>query len=132
MAQRDGATPLLDRLANGPSLFADGSLYKNHLELIESNDDRLQQVVYAAGRLWTGLNTVVKTKNGPVAAAAAWFIVQPAVSGATVTGTVVNQGYLSLNGNHAVFPSICVNAAGKGVIAVTAIRPDQYPSPASG
>jgi hypothetical protein len=130
MAQRDGETPLLDRLANGPSLFANGSLYKNHLELIESNDDRLQQVVYAAGRLWTGLNTVVKTKNGPVAAAAAWFIVQPAVSGATVTGTVVNQGYLSLNGNHVVFPSIGVNAAGKGVIGVSVIGPDQFPSAA--
>jgi hypothetical protein len=56
MQQRPGPTPLLDQLANGPSLFADGSLFKNHLELIESNDDRLQQVVYAAGRLWTGLN----------------------------------------------------------------------------
>ena len=32
-----GPTPLLDRLAAGPSLFADGSLYKNHLELVESN-----------------------------------------------------------------------------------------------
>jgi hypothetical protein len=130
MAQRDGETPLLDRLANGPSLFANGALYKNHLELIQSNDDRLQQVVYAAGRLWTGLNTVVKTKNGPVAAAAAWFIVEPAVSGTTVAGTVVNQGYLSLNGNHVVFPSIGVNAAGKGVIGVSVIGPDQFPSAA--
>ena len=130
MAQRDGATPLLDRLANGPSLFADGSLFKNHLELVESNDDRMQQVVYAAGRLWTGLNTVVKTNNGPVGVAAAWFMVQPAVSGATVTGTVVNQGYLSLNRNHVVFPSIGVNAAGKGVIGVSVIGPDQFPSAA--
>ena len=120
----------LDRLANGPSIFADGSLFKNHLELVESNDDRMQQVVYAAGRLWTGLNTVVKTNNGPVGVAAAWFIVQPAVSGATVTGTVVNQGYLSLNRNHVVFPSIGVNAAGKGVIGVSVIGPDQFPSAA--
>ena len=87
MQQRPGPTPLLDQLAHGPSLFDDGSLFKNHLELIESNDDRLQQVVYAAGRLWTGLNTVVKTKNGPVRTAAAWFIVQPTLAGSTVSGT---------------------------------------------
>ena len=130
MQQRDGATPLLDRLANGPSIFADGSLFKNHLELIESNDDRLQQVVYAAGRLWTGLNTVVKTPNGPVGVAAAWFIVQPSVAGSAVTGTVVNQGYLSLNNNSVVFPSIGVNAAGKGVIGVSVIGADQFPSAA--
>ena len=130
MQQRPGPTPLLDRLANGPSLFADGSLYKNHLELVESNDDRLQQVVYAAGRLWTGLNTVVKTKNGPVRVAAAWFIVQPTLAGAAVTGTVVKQGYLSLNNNNVVFPSIGVNAAGKGVIGVSVIGADLYPSAA--
>jgi hypothetical protein len=130
MQQRDGATPLLDQLATGPSLFVDGSLFKNHLELIESNDDRLQQVVYAAGRLWTGLNTVIKTKNGPVRAAAAWFIVQPSVSESTVSGTVVKQGYLSLNNNNVVFPSIGVNAAGKGVIGVSVIGADLFPSAA--
>ena len=130
MEQRPGPTPLLDRLANGPSIFANGALYKNHLELIESNDDRMQQVVYAAGRLWTGLNTVVKTKNGPVRAAAAWFIVQPTVSGSSVSGSVVNQGYLSLNGNNVAYPSIGVNAAGKGVIGVSVIGPDLFPSAA--
>ena len=92
----------------------DGSLFKNQLELIESNDDRMNQVVYAAGKLWTGVNTVVKTTNGPVRIAAAWFIVEPAVTDAGVSGAVVKQGYLSLNGNNVVFPSIGVNAAGKG------------------
>jgi hypothetical protein len=130
MQQRPGATPLLDQLANGPSIFVDGSLFKNHLELIESNDDRLQQVVYADGNLWTGLNTVVKTKNGPVRTAAAWFIVQPTLTGSTVSGTVVRQGYLSLNNNNVVFPSIGVNAAGKGVIGVSVIGADLFPSAA--
>jgi hypothetical protein len=133
MQQRPGPTPLLDQLATPPGLFetpTSAPIYKNHLELIESNDDRLQQVVYAAGRLWTGLNTVVKTKNGPVRTAAAWFIVQPTLAGSTVSGTVVKQGYLSLNNNNVVFPSIGVNAAGKGVIGVSVIGADLYPSAA--
>jgi len=130
MQQRPGPAPLLDLLANGPSIFRDGSLFKNHPELIESNDDRLQQVVYAAGRLWTSLSTVVKTKNGPVRVGAAWFIVQPTVSGAAVSGTVVNQGYLTLNNDNVVFPSVGVNAAGRGVIGVSVIGPDLFPSAA--
>jgi hypothetical protein len=130
MQQQSGPTPLLDQMANGPSVFADGSLFRNHLELIESNDDRMQQVVYAGGYLWTGLNTVVKPPNGPVRVGAAWFVIRPAVSGGVVSGTVVKQGYLSVNQNSVVFPSIGVNAAGKGVIGVSVIGQDLYPSAA--
>jgi hypothetical protein len=71
MQQKSGPTPLLDQLANGPGLFVNGALYKNHLELIESNDGRMQQVVYGAGNLWTSLNTVVKPPNGPARTGAA-------------------------------------------------------------
>ncbi len=130
MEQKSGPTPLLDQLANGPSLFVNGLLYKNHLELIESNDDRMQQVVYAAGNLWTSLNTVVKPPNGPVRTGAAWFIINPSVSGGAVSGTVVNQGYLSVDQNNIAFPSIGVNALGKGVISASLIGDGFYPSAA--
>ncbi len=130
MEQKSGATPLLDQLARGPSIFTDGSLYKNHLELIESNDDRMQQVVYAAGYLWTGLNTVVKPPHGPVRSGVAWFIIRPSVSGFAVSGTVAKQGYLSLDQNSLAYPSIGVNPSGKGVIGVSAIGQDLYPSAA--
>ena len=130
MQQRPGPTPLLTQMATAPGIFSDGSLFRNHLELIESNDDRMNQVVYAAGRLWTGVNTVVKTKNGPVRVAAAWFIVEPEVTNSGVSGAIVKQGYLSLDGNNVVFPSIGVNAAGKGVIGVSVIGPDLFPSTA--
>lgn len=130
MQQKSGPTPLLDQLAHGPSIFADGSLYKNHLELIESNDDRMQQVVYAAGYLWTGLNTVVKPPHGPVRSGVAWFILKPSVSGVAVSGTVAKQGYLTLDQNSLAYPSIGVNASGKGVIGVSAIGQDLYPSAA--
>jgi hypothetical protein len=128
--QRSGQTPLLDLLANGPSIFDDGSLYKNHLELIESNDDRMQQVVYAAGQLWTGLTTVVKPPNGPVRTGAAWFAVTPRLTAAGVTGVVAKQGYLSVNQNSVAFPSIAVNAQGKGAIGVSVIGQGLFPSAA--
>jgi hypothetical protein len=80
--------------------------------------------------LWTGLNTVVKPENSTVRTAAAWFIVNPTLTGTGVTGSIVQQGYLSLSRNNVVYPSIGVNAQGRGVIGVSVIGEDLYPSAA--
>ena len=100
------------------------------LELIAANDDRMNQVVFADGKLWSGVNTVVKTENGPARVGVAYFIVEPSWQGGNLTGTVVNQGYVAVNQNNVLFPSIGVNPAGKGVITFTLIGPDYYPSAA--
>jgi len=64
--QAPGPLPLRDALAAGE--FVDGSgnpvYIKEHEELVRSNDDRMNQVVFAAGKLWSGVNTVVRTSNG--------------------------------------------------------------------
>ena len=115
--QKPGPTPLADSVAN-------------HEELLASNDDRLQQVVFAGGKLWTALNSVVKPDNGPVRVGAAWFILTPASTSASVSATVANQGYVVANQNYVMFPAIGVNPAGKGVISFTLVGPDFFPSAA--
>jgi hypothetical protein len=115
--QKPGATPLADSVAN-------------HEVLVASNDDRLQQVVFADGKLWTALNSVVKPENGPVRVGAAWFILTPASTSGSVSATVANQGYVTANQNYVLFPAIGVNAAGKGVISFTLVGPDFFPSAA--
>ena len=108
--QKPGATPLADLLAN-------------HEELVASNDDRLQQVVFGDGKLWTALNSVVKPENGPVRVGTAWFILTPASTSGSVSATVANQGYVVADQNYVLFPAIGVNAAGKGVISFTLVGP---------
>jgi hypothetical protein len=115
--QKPGATPLADSVGN-------------HEELLASNDDRLQQVVFADGKLWTALNSVVKPDNGPVRVGAAWFILTPASTSGSVSATVAKQGYVVANQNYVLFPAIGVNAAGKGVISFTLTGPDFFPSAA--
>ncbi len=129
--QKPGPTPQLDVLA---TLFPPGR-NQNHLELIDSGDDRIRQVTFADGKLWTGLNTVVKTLEGPVRTGAAWFILSPSVNGSgdnTQVGvTVVNQGYVSINSpnqNNVIYPSIGVNSSGKGVMAFSVVGQDFFPS----
>ena len=52
----------------------------------------MQMVTFADGKLWSSLNTVVKTKNGPTKIGFAWFIVDPNVgAGGAVSGSMVNQ-----------------------------------------
>ena len=62
---------------------APGTLIVNtKLPLLEANDDRMNQVVYASGHLWSGLNSAVKTPQGPTLAGIAWFATSPATSAA--------------------------------------------------
>jgi hypothetical protein len=57
-----------------------GPLYLGDLvhapeELLSANEDRLQQVVYAGGKLWSEIATAVKQPNGATLGGIAWFIV---------------------------------------------------------
>ncbi len=128
MQQKPGDTPLADllKIKNNPL----GVVTNEHLELVESNDDRMQQAVYAAGSLWSSLNTVVKTPNGPARVGAAWFIVKPSFNGTQLSATIENQGYVAANQEYVAYPSIGVNASGKGVMTFTLVGPDYYPSAA--
>lgn len=126
--QSYGAPP---QAQQAPGPFPLGQLLKDHEELVASNDDRLQQVVFADGKLWTALNTSARTLNGPVRTAAAWFILSPSVSGGTVSASVLNQGYIAINDPNqqsVVFPSVAVNKNGKGVVAFSVVGLDFFPS----
>jgi hypothetical protein len=128
--QKPGPTPLRDAIAAGSHPFG---RFNNHLELVASNDDRMQQVAFADGKLWTALNTVVKTQNGPDRTGAAFFILTPSFIGGQVEATVFNQGYVAINSpsqNSVMYPSIGVNSSGKAVIAFSVVGQDFFPSAA--
>ncbi|HKW27346.1 MAG TPA: hypothetical protein VJN48_16295 [Terriglobales bacterium] len=131
-----GVPPATDQI-NGPTPFRDflATLgFKNHEELITDNNDRMQQVVFANGMLWTAVPTRVQpASQGPVRAGAAWFILAPSVSGGTLTASMVNQGYVSIRSaqqNSVFFPAIGVNAAGKAAIVFSIAGEGFFPSAA--
>ncbi len=96
--------------------------------VLNSNDDRMNQTVYAGGKVWGAVNTVVRG-NGPTRTGIAYFIVTPRWDGG-LTGSIANQGYVALRNNSAIFPSIAANAAGHGIIAFTLVGHDYFPSAA--
>src|SRR5437764_4424456 len=91
---------------------------------IDSNDTRMQQVMFANGKLWGALDTAVSPDSGPARAGVAYYVVNPNA------GKVVNQGYLGASGHDFTYPAIGVTASGRGVMAFTDTGDTTYPSAA--
>jgi len=119
--QRDGPLPLANAFGSPTG----------KLELLDTNDQRMNQVVFAAGKLWSAVGTVVKTPTGHTVAGVAYFVVTPSVSaGGTLGGAIASQGYVSVNEQYLSYPSVGVNAAGGAVMTFTLVGPDFFPSAA--
>ncbi len=116
--QRPGPTPLRDFLGDNEPL-----------EKLHTNDDRMQQVVFADGKLWAGLNTVVQQRNG-LRAGIAFFSVAPSMPGGTLQAKIADQGYLSVRGNDVLNPAIGLDSSGNAVMVFTLTGPDFFPSAA--
>jgi hypothetical protein len=127
--QKAGPTPLADAI---PTDFVgkNGNGPKEHENLVNGFDDRMQDAVYAGGKLWGALSTVVKTQNGPATVGAAYFAFTPSVLAAEVSATVAGQGYVSVNGQSVLYPAIAMNGNGQGAIVFTLVGPDFFPSAA--
>lgn len=90
----------------------------------DSNDTRMQQVMYVNGRLWGALDTALNPDGGGQRAGIAWYIVNPDAN------KMVLQGYLGAAGYDLTYPAIGVTSSGRGVMAFTATGDTQYPSSA--
>ena len=90
----------------------------------DSNDTRMQQVMFANGKLWGALDTALNPDGGPQRAGIAWYIVNPAA------GKLVMSGYLGAAGHDFTYPAIGVTASGRGVMAFTATGDTLNPSAA--
>lgn len=114
-----------------PAVQKNGLLQLNTtLPMLDSNDDRMNQVVYADGLLWSGVNTTVVTKDGTTRVGIAYFAVAPDWHGGSLGGHVQRQGYVAVNGENVLFPAIGVDGFGNGVMTFTLVGPDYYPSAA--
>src|ERR671935_2029292 len=90
----------------------------------DSNDTRMQQVMYANGKLWGALDTAINPDGGAQRAGIAWYIVNPNA------GKLLTQGYLGASGYDFTYPAIGVTPSGRGVMAFTATGDSKYPSAA--
>jgi len=112
--QKDGPRPL-------------GELDGEAVGLVQANDARMNQVVFAGGYLWSGINT--KVDPGP-RDGIEYFVVTPSAVGGVAGGSLHAQGYVAAANRFLSFPSIGVNGAGHGIMAFSLMGPNDYPSSA--
>jgi hypothetical protein len=79
----------------------------------DSNDTRMQQVMYANGKVWGALDTAVSFDNNSAndRAGIAWYILNGTNS------NLLMQGTYGIAGASLTYPAIGVTAAGRGVVA---------------
>jgi hypothetical protein len=105
-------------------LFGGQPAHDEKVSTPDSNDTRMQQVMYANGKLWGALDTALNPDGGPQRAGIAWYIVNPS------SGKIAMQGYLGAAGYDFTYPAIGVTASGRGVMAFTATGDGYNPSAA--
>jgi hypothetical protein len=99
------------------------------LSKLDANDSRMQQVFFADGKLWGALDTALSV-GGSQKAGVAWYVLEPKVKRSGVTAELENQGYIGVINNNITYPALAVNKKGQGVMALTLVGPDHYPSAA--
>lgn len=95
------------------------------ISTLDSNDTRMQQVVYAHGRIWSALDTGLLI-NGVASAGIETFVVNPTAQSPKLTS---NSYYGVFNAN-LTYPAIAVTSAGQGVMAFTLVGPNNFPTAA--
>ena len=104
-----------------------GAAVGERLEQIQTNDDRMNQVVLARGTIFGAVNTKLKTGNADHTGIA-WFAVRPQWDDNKLKASVIDQGYVAVAKDDLYFPSIAVTSGGQGAMVFTISGPDLYPS----
>ncbi len=95
---------------------------------LNSNDSRMQQIMFANGKLWGSLGTGISTDGGATThAGVVYFVLIPQNVGGAMAGKIVKQGYVALDTASLTYPSVGVTPSGRGVISFTVVGPNDYP-----
>jgi len=108
-----------------------GSLVSETQSYVATNDQRMQQAVFAGGKLWSALTTMVALdKDANPHAGIAYFVINPSLESGILKAEVFRQGYLAVTNANLFYPALAVGPDGKGAIAFTLSGAENYPSAA--
>ena len=110
-------------------LFAKQPAHNEVESRLDASDTRMQQVVFANGKVWGALGTAVSV-GGATKAGVAFYVVAPQITATSLDGSIVKQSQFGMAGNHLTYPNVGVTASGRGVITFTLVGADHYPTAA--
>ena len=123
--QKPGPTPLAAVAAINDLLFGGDE------QSLDGNDQRMSQVMYLNGQLWTAVGTASTTDGSPVRDAVAWFVLNVSNGTGGPSASVASQGYIGgPDSSHLLYPAMAVNARGQAAMVFTLTGPQFFPSAA--
>jgi hypothetical protein len=114
--QKDGPHPL-------------GASVGEPVHFLDTGDVRFQQAELAGGFLWGNNDTLIAGEADP-RAGLAWYQIDAEAIDGVVVASVVDQGYIAVEGNNLTYGAIGVNGAGHALMAFTLVGDDWFPSAA--
>jgi hypothetical protein len=141
--QKDGPTPLKDCLNDRTDRFGEGlgcwALFvdaepteEEVTSPLDSNDTRMQQVVYSGGTIFGALDTgVTPTTRGRSQVARAgvlWVGVRPTFNNGKLKGKTERSGYVTVAHHDLTYPAVGATPSGRIVMAATLSGRDHFPS----
>jgi hypothetical protein len=124
--QKEGLTPLAEMAA-----IDDTAAGTADEQSLDGNDQRMSQVTYLHGQLWTTVGTATATTDGPVRDAVAWFVIGVTTTTSGLTAGVASQGYVAgPDTSSLLYPALAVNASGEAAVVFTLTGPQFFPSAA--
>jgi hypothetical protein len=130
----EGEIPPLTNTVITSELFGvpPNAVQEGSASLLNTGDDRMQQVQFIGGELWGELNTALTLPGDPRQLSAnAWFKIHPRLHDQQITGADIRrQGYVASAGNFLSYPAIQVSPNGSAAMVFTLSGPDFFPSAA--
>lgn len=124
-SQKAGPTPL------AASVATDSTLGPANEQNLDGDDQRMQQVMFAGGKLWTSLGTALTSPGAPVRDGAAWFVIKVKNPSTGLQATMSWQGYVAgPNDAHLLYPAVGVTSTGRAAMVFTLTGEDYFPSAA--
>jgi hypothetical protein len=133
-AVSDGEIPTLTNIVITSEVFGvpPNAVQEGSTSLLATDDDRMQQVQFIDGELWSALTTAFNFPGDPTQLTAiAWFKIHPRVEDHQITGAAITkQGYVASPGNFLFYPAIQAGPGGKAAMVFTFSGPTFFASAA--
>jgi hypothetical protein len=130
----EGRIPTLTSVVITSEVFGvpPNAVQEGSVSLLNTGDDRMQQVQFVGGELWGELNTALTLPGDPTQLSAnAWFKIHPRVHDHQITGAdITRQGYVASAGNFLSYPAIQASPNGSVAMVFTLSGPTFFPSAA--
>lgn len=130
----DGQIPTLTSIVISSEAFGvpPNAVQKGSTSLLNTGDDRMQQVQFISGALWGELNTALTLPGDPTQLSAnAWFNIRPTVHNHQIADAdITRQGYVASPGNFLLYPAIQASPNGSVAMVFTLSGPTFFASAA--